>query len=93
MDPVLLACGIVRVAIWYFAAGLAWRSRRAVPTLGFSLAGTFASVFAVSNAGGEVPAWAFAVSAFGATPTAALLAAAYYLRTPPGFVAPYRWRL
>lgn len=77
MSPLLLFYGFVRVGAWLTGAVAAVSARDWRWAPGLSLATFGSTVFAVSNAGGHVPEWAFDAATITSTPAAALIVSAY----------------
>ena len=80
MDPLLFLTGVIRVAIWIWIALIGYRHHVRLLALGAGLAAANATVFAVSNAGGQVPDPLFKAAALAATP--GTLAPAFDPQTP-----------
>lgn len=92
-DPSLpiLIVGLVRVAVWFAGAGLAYWRRRWAVSAGFALAGVVSIINTIDRSGGHVDMTLIELSALAATPVAALIVGGFIANQPRFADRPSRW--
>lgn len=92
IDPVLLAVGATRVAIWAAIAVVGYKQRRLLPLAFGALGALTRAVFAIENAHGDLASELTGAANFLAVPTAALILM-FVLVTRPTLPAPTHGRM
>lgn len=91
-DVALLVVGLTRSGLWLLGTALAVRERRVLPAVGFTLAAANGVVFSLSNAHYAEPSSVVTLSVYVATPTVAIIVAAFLTGTHR-YARSTRWRL